>query len=136
MKKRKKHSKKEEHKLLKFFFLALFFILLGITIAKHSSEQQKVASYYPPQKTLQIGWFTIFKRFVNPKPNDNTPTPTPTPCPGGTHEINIVQGTTKQSVAFALPPVANPPSDRPIIIIDPPTPIPQPISDPCYKPFP
>lgn len=135
MKKRRKKSKKEEHKLLKFFFLALFFILLGITIAKHSSEQQEVASYYPPQKTIQIGWFTIFKRFVNPKPNTNTPTPTPTPCPGGVHETGNINKAS-QSIAFVMPPVANPPSDRPIIIIDPPTPIPQPISDPCYKPFP
>lgn len=134
MKKRKKHSKKEDHKLLKFFFLALFFILLGITIAKHS-EEQKVASYYPPQKTLQIGWFTILKKFINPKPNDVTPTPTPTPCPGGVHDTGNVNKAS-QSIAFAIPPAANPPANGPVIIINPATPIPTPVHNPCYPPFP
>lgn len=134
MKKRQKKSKKEDHKLLKFFFLALFFILLGITIAKYSAEEPKIASYYAPQKTLQIGWFTIFKKFINPGPNDSIPTPTPTPCPGGVHDTGNINKAS-QSIAF-VPPPANPPAERPVIIINPTTPTPAPIHNPCYPPFP
>ncbi len=131
-----KKNKKENNNLLKTLCVVVFvFMLIAALFSQNLQQSQSVASSpfaplfkfftYAPQKSVQIGWFTVFYPTATPAP---TKMPvTPTPCPGGTHE---------QSVAYVpqqpIPPVNN----QPPIYITQTIPSPTQKIDPCISPQP
>lgn len=133
---KKKNLKKEKNGLLKFVFLAGFVILLAMALFfQHTPPtSQAIASefflfrkntHYAPKKSIQIGWFKIFRPSPTAKP---TQVPvTPTPCPGGTHS---------QSVAFVPAQPTSPVNNNPPIYITQTLPTITQRIDPCVTPQP
>lgn len=118
MKKNKK-TKKENNNLLKTLCVVVFvFMLIAALFSQNLQQSQGIASSplaplfkfftYTPQKSVQIGWFTIFYPTATPAPT-SAPTPTPTPCP-------FVQTTSTQNIAMVVQHSPTPaPTDVPYI---------------------